>query len=189
MLTCPPDELTCERPACAPALDDPDAGTWFIAFTKSNRHYDFVTLAGRASIEFYIPMAERIRTVAGGKRCVSTYPLFGPYLFFRGNQYTPAEALGTLMLRAVIPVVDQAKIRNDLANLDRALSSKNGRRVERCDVAIVGKRVRVSSGALEGLYGTVAGRRGNSDLLLIQVEGMMGGAIMEIDAGKLEAAE
>jgi transcription antitermination factor NusG len=183
------EDVPLERPACAPALDDPDAGTWWIAFTKSNRHYDFITLADRAGIEFFLPMAERVTQTREGKRRISSYPLFGAYAFIRGTIYMPADALATKMLRQIIPVVDQDRLRRDLANLEKAMSGPNGRRMERCDIAVVGKRVRVADGPFEGVCGTVAGHRGNSELLLIQVEGMMGGAVMEIDAGKLEPAD
>lgn len=177
-----------ERPAAAPPLDDPDAGTWFVAFTKSNRHYDFVRLAARAGIEYFLPLAERVTTCPRGKRRVTTYPLFGAYCFFRGTPYTPAEALATLMLRGVITVNNQSRIRNDLANLERALSSRDGRRMERCDLAVTGRKVRITEGPLQGLYGTVL-QRGRDTLLVIQVEGMFGGAVMEIGAERLEPAD
>lgn len=182
------EDVPLERPECAPALDDPDAGTWCIAFTKSNRHYDFVKLADRAGIEFFIPMAERVTQTPQGKRRVSSYPLFGPYCFVRGDQFMPADALATQMLRQIIPVKNQEKLRRDLVNLEKAMSGPNGRRIERCDLAVSGKRVRVCSGSFEGIYGEVVGTRGDSELLVIQVEGIMGGAVMEISADKLEAA-
>lgn len=178
-----------ERPECAPALDDPDAGTWWIAFTKSNRHYDFVRLAARDGIEYYLPLAERVTQTAEHKRRVSSYPLFGPYCFIRGDKFMPANALATQMLRQVIPVVNQDRLRRDLANLGAALNAPKGRQIERTELAVTGRKVRVAEGAFEGVYGTVAGRRGNSELLLIQVEGMMGGAVMEIDASKLEPVD
>jgi hypothetical protein len=183
------ESVPLERPECAPALDDPDAGIWFIAFTKSNRHYDFVRLAARDGIEYFLPLAEKTTRVSNGKQTVTQYPLFGAYAFFRGDKYTPSTALATQMLRQVIPVVDQDRLRRDLANLGTALSAPRGRRIERTDLAVTGRKVRVADGAFEGVYGTVAGRRGNSDLLLIQVEGMMGGAVMEIDAAKLEPVD
>lgn len=183
------DAVPLERPDCAPALDDPDAGTWFLALAKSNRHYDFCRMAGERGIEFYLPLAERIRQTPDGKRRMTSYPLLGAYCFFRGTIYTPADALGTQMLRQVIQVKDQPKIRRDLANLEMCLCRPGGRRMEYSEVTVTGKRVRVSSGPYEGCYGTVAGCRGNSDLIQIQVEGVMGGAVLEISAGKLEPAD
>jgi transcription antitermination factor NusG len=175
------DELPPQRPDCAPPLDDPDAGTWFVLHTKSNLEWRLAKELSRIGLEYFLPTYQKVIRTADRRRTVSILPLFKNYLFLRGNEHAPGLAYGTFKIRNVINVVNQKRIRADLANLELALGINP--RAEPCGV-VQGRRYRVAEGPFEGVIGKVV-ERGKDTLIVLSVD-PCGSVVMEIDSSKLE---
>jgi transcription antitermination factor NusG len=180
----PPEAIPPQRPAGSPALDRQDAGEWWVLHTKSNLEWQLATDLLRLGIDYYLPQSESVARARGGGRAVSRLPLFKNYLFLRGDEFAPGKALATLKVRNVIRVVNQPRIRRDLLNLSHAIEINP--RIEQCDFAVTGRRVRITCGVFEGVEGVVVSR-GKFDLLVVEVESC-GKAVMELPTSKLEAA-
>jgi len=176
---CPP-----RRPEFAPALDDETAGRWWVLHTKAQMEKRVVLQFLDLGLDFFLPLAERL-TYSGGKRRITLFPLFGSYIFLRGGEHAPGLALGTQKLRQVIHVSNQAKLRADLVNLARALDVNP--RIEQCDFAVAGRKVRVIEGPFEGVEGLIV-KRTKGSVLVIEVESC-GRATLEIDQARVEPAD
>lgn len=176
---CPPARLD-----CAPAIDDADAGEWHLVQAKRQREKRLAVDLYRLGLDFFFPISERVKKTAWRQRIVSYAPLFPPYLFLRGGQEEIGAALGTQFIHRVARIPNQNRLRRELANIERAIALNP--RIEQCEFAVQGRRVRVTEGAFEGLEGIVL-KRGKDTLIVISVE-QVGQAAMEIDAGLLTVA-
>lgn len=182
------DVSTCARPEWSPAIDDPAAGTWYLAGTRINMErraaQDFLA----RSIDYFLPLVDRVQ-FSGGVRRVTQSPAFSRYIFVRGNEFTPAEALASRKLMNVLPIVDQDQFRQELAAVELAIDMNP--RVQCCPYAIRGNRCRIASGPLAGKEGIVLERkeRSSSVMITLQVTALGQGIELEIDAALLEPAD
>jgi transcription antitermination factor NusG len=176
----------CDNPdVLFPAVDDLSTlpGTWFVGQTKARCEKAFATdLAGRG-IAYFLPMIERI-TFSGGRKRRGMMPLFANYVFFcAADESDRQTALLTDRLCRVIDVRDQDRLVRELSMTHRVLRNKVA--LDPYPFAVVGRRVRVALGPLEGTEGVVV-RRDGREKLVLEV-GILGqGSAMEIAPELLE---
>src|SRR5262249_10360503 len=113
----------------------------------------------------------------------SVIPLFPSYLFLHGNHNDRLAALRGNRLVAVLEVNDQHSMQRDLLQIHKMLSS--GLPVEPEPTAPVGAKVKITTGPLTGVEGTVI-RRGKRDQFVAIVQFLGRGATVNLEDWQVE---
>ena len=138
------------------------------------------------SLTYYLPQAVKEDRTPQGRKIRSVVPLFTSYIFLHGDDHDRIEALKTNRLVKVLEVADQAGLWHDLRQIHQVLSS--GLAVVPEAVMPVGARVRIKSGPLTGLEGTVF-RRGKRDQFAAVVNFLGRGATVALEDWQVERIE
>jgi len=137
-------------------------------------------------ITHYLPQVMHESRTPGGRRIRSILPLFTGYLFLFGDHQERVEAMKTNNLANVLEVVDQTGLSRDLSQIHQMLTS--GLPVIPEPTYPVGARIRILSGPLTGLEGTVV-RRGKRDQFVAVVRFLGRGATVDLQDWQVEAVE
>jgi transcriptional antiterminator RfaH len=177
-----------KQPDCFPPdlLDLPEAATgarWLVYYTISRREKDLMRKLEAAEIPFYCPLVRRRLKAAGGRTRSSYVPLFPGYVFSRADDEQRRAALATNTIARWIPVTDERMLVDDLRAIRQLIASDCPLTPEARLEA--GQTVRVRSGALRGIEGTVIRRRGE-ERLLVAVRFLNQGASIELEDVDLE---
>jgi transcription antitermination factor NusG len=164
-------------------------GDWCAAHVKSRQEKKFARECERGikgdpdrKIQYFLPMIRHRREYAGKRQDVFI-PLFPSYVFLCCDERTKSDAIDSGRICQIIPAIDQLGLLADLLNIERAIASDF--MIDLYPFAVVGRKVRVRSGPLEGMTGTVLHRK--SETRIVFQVGMLGvGASLEIDAAQLE---
>lgn len=177
-----------EQPAVYPedllerlASDSSDR-RWWVLYTKVHQEKAIVHRLYGRGIPYYLPLVETSR-VSRGRRFVSKVPVFSGYVFLFGSDEERVASLTTNRVSRVLPVDDLDGLTHDLRQLQRLIASGAPLTVERRLMS--GDRVRVRSGPLAGLEGTVLKRHGAARLV-IAVNLLQQGASVDIEDCQLE---
>jgi transcriptional antiterminator RfaH len=130
-----------------------------------------------------LPQVVKVERTPQGRKIRSIVPLFTGYLFLLGDDYARIEALRTNRLVNVLPIVDQETLVNDLRQVYQMLSS--GLTVLPEPAMPVGARIRIKTGPLMGMEGTVI-RRGKRDHFVAIVQFLGRGATVELEDWRVE---
>lgn len=161
----------------------PEAARWVAFYTLSRREKDLMRKLEAASIPFYAPMVRRRLRSAGGRTRTSHVPLFPGYVFSLVDDDARRAALATNTIARWLPVPDGHLLVADLRDIHRLIASEKPLTPEaRLEP---GQAVRVRSGALVGLEGTVVKRKGE-ERLVIAVRFLNQGASIELEDVDLE---
>ena len=164
----------------------PDSGAaahWVAFYTLARREKDLMRKLEAASVPFYAPMVLRRLHSAGGRTRTSFVPLFPGYVFSLVDDEQRRAALGTNTIARWIPIPDERMLVNDLGAIKRLIDTEQPLTPEaRLEP---GQVVRVRSGALRGLEGTVVKRRG-AERLVVAVRFLNQGASIELEDVDLE---
>lgn len=161
-------------------LQQEDAGDvpWYVLHTLPRREKDLARRLLQMQIPFYAPVIERRTRSPQGRSRVSYVPLFPCYVFMRAGLEQRQQSLTTHCIARVLEVADAEQLVADLRQIQVLIQSKAAltpeARIE------PGMRVRVRSGALAGLEGTVIKRRG-SERLLVMVHLLQQGASVQLE--------
>jgi transcription antitermination factor NusG len=159
------------------------AGRWLVFYTLARREKDLMRKLEAASVPFYGPMIRRRLRSPGGRTRDSFVPLFPGYVFSKADEEQRRAALATNTVARWIPVGDERMLVDDLRAIQRLIETDQPLTPESRLEA--GQPVRVRSGALQGLEGTVIGRRG-MERLLVAVRFLNQGASIELEDVDLE---
>ena len=135
---------------------------WWVAHTRSRQEKKFARHLLSLGIPFFLPQWEK-QVERSGRRRASHLPLFPGYVFFRGTPDHRQAALGSRLLAQVLPVLEQARLQSELAQLHELQSS--GASLIPFDEIRPGDEVSVSDGPFQGYSGVVV--RGQSRLRLL----------------------
>ena len=164
-------------------LHPPVAGRWVVFYTLSRREKDLMRKLEVAGIPFFAPLVRRRLHSAGGRVRASWVPLFPGYVFSRVDDEQRRTALATNTIARWIPIVDERMLEDDLRAIKRLVDSERPLTPEaRLEP---GQPVRVRSGALRGLEGTVVKRHG-AERLVVAVRFLNQGASIELEDVDLE---
>lgn len=133
---------------------------------------------------YYLPQVLRESRTPAGRRIRSQIPLFSGYLFLLGDDHQRIEALKGNHLANMLEVTDQAGLTHDLRQIHHMLSS--GLTVAPEPTYPVGTQVRVTSGPLLDLIGTIIRRRGHQDRFVATVQFLGRGATIELADWQVE---
>jgi len=132
---------------------------------------------------FYLPQVLKEDRTPQGRKIRSVIPLFPSYLFLHGDHNDRLAALRGNRLVAVLEVNDQASLDRDLRQIHTMLSS--GLPVEPEPTVPVGAKVKIITGPLTGIEGTVI-RRGKRDQFVAVVRFLGRGATVNLEDWQVE---
>lgn len=153
------------------------SGLWYVLHTRARNEKATAADLTRLGIQNFLPLI-RYRRLYGGKRRRVEIPLFPGYLFMCGDRADREAALRTNRVAQILDVSDQAKIRNDLHQVHRVVTSEET--VDFYPKLRRGTRCRVVSGTLQGLEGVVI-RRSGPWRVFVGVDFLGQSAELEID--------
>jgi transcription antitermination factor NusG len=156
---------------------------WYCLHTRPRQEKATARDLRAGQVPFYLPQIVQETRTPAGRKIRSTLPLFAGYLFLLGDEQDRVIALKTNRLVNILEVIDQEELVRDLRQVHHMLNS--GLAIEPEATAPVGGRVRIASGPLTGLVGTVV-RRGKRDhfIAVVQILGL--GATVTLEDWQVE---
>jgi transcription antitermination factor NusG len=159
------------------------AATWVAFYTLSRREKDLARRLESLEIPFFAPLVSRRLPSAGGRVRTSWVPLFPGYVFSLVDDEQRRAALATNTISRWLSVPDQRMLEDDLRGIKRLIDTEMPltpeARLEQ------GQPVRVRSGPLRGMEGTVVSRKGEQRLV-VAVRFLNQGASIELEDVDLE---
>lgn len=178
-----PDDLLDAVDDDAGYVAAPEGTRWVAFYTLSRREKDLMRKLEVAGVPFYGPVVRRRLHSPGGRVRSSYVPLFPGYVFSRVDDEQRRAALATNTVARWIPIVDERMLVSDLRAIKRLIDTDKPLTPEaRLEP---GQAVRVRTGALRGLEGTVIKRRG-AERLMVAVRFLNQGASIEVEDVDLE---
>ena len=156
---------------------------WWALYTLSRREKELMRRLRAMDIAFYAPLIPRRRRSPAGRIRTSHVPLFANYVFLCGSDFQRYEALTTNCIARSILVSDDRRLAEDLKRIHDLIQTGHPLTPESRLQA--GQRVRIRTGPLRGIEGTVI-RRENVTRLLVAVRFMRQGASAILDDCELE---
>ncbi len=166
-----------------PGLGQEATATWWALYARTRQEKQLMRRLRTQGVPFYGPLvARRFRSPSGRVR-TSYKPLFPSYVFLYGSADHRLAAQQTNCVSRWLVVPDPETLTRDLRQIRRLIESgaplTPETRLER------GMRVRVRSGPLAGLEGTVI-RRAKATRLLVAVDFLQKGASALLEDCQLE---
>lgn len=165
----------------APA--SPAGKNWWCLHTKPRQEKAAARHFRSRGITYYLPQVVHEDRTPQGRKTRSILPLFTGYLFLHGNENDRLEALRGNRLVNILDVPDQEGLVHDLRQIHTMLAS--GLAVVPEPKMPVGARVRIKTGPLAGVEGTVI-RRGKRDQFVAVVQFLGRGATVDLEDWQVE---
>jgi transcription antitermination factor NusG len=156
---------------------------WWVMYTLARREKDLMRRLRALDIAYYSPLVHKRTRSPGGRVRESYIPLFPSYVFVCGEEAQRQQALTTQCVSRTLAVPDTRQLVHDLRQIQRLIELDAPLTVEaRIEP---GRRVRVRSGSMAGLEGTVVKRRGR-DWLVVAIEFLQQGASVLLEDFQVE---
>jgi transcriptional antiterminator RfaH len=157
---------------------------WYAVFTLPQNEKSVVRHLEIRQVESFLPTYETIRIWKNRQRVKTILPLFPTYLFVRIDG---GERTRVLESPGVLQIVGNGKECAAVADSDIQLlrAGLSGRRVEPFRELVIGERVRVKSGMMQGIEGTLV-RRSGIDRFVLTLKLINQHAAVQVDAADLE---
>lgn len=169
-----PDDLFAGR---SPVSDRGNVA-WVAFYTLARREKDLMRRLESLGVPFYAPLVRRRLHSAGGRIRTSYVPLFPGYVFSLVDDEHRRAALATNTISRWLSVPDQRMLEHDLRDIKQLIDTEipltPESRIEQ------GQSVRVRSGPLQGMEGTVVNRKGEQRLV-VAVRFLNQGASIELE--------
>jgi transcription antitermination factor NusG len=159
---------------------------WWCLHAKPRQEKAAARTLRKLRIAHYLPQVMHENRTPGGRKICSVIPLFPGYLFLLGDDHQRVQALQTNHLVNVLEVPDQDVIASDLRQIQQLVNS--GLPVVAEPTYPVGTRIRIMSGPLNGIVGTVV-RRGKRDQFVAVVHFLGRGATVDLQDWQVEAVD
>lgn len=160
-----------------------DEAVWWCLHTRPRQEKATARELRKVAVTFFLPQVLKEDRTPQGRKIRSVIPLFQSYLFLLGDHNDRLSALRGNRLVSVLEVSDQASLERDLRQIHKMLSS--GLPVQPEPAVPVGSRVRITTGPLTGLEGTVI-RRGKRDQFVAVVRFLGRGATVDLQDWQVE---
>lgn len=160
-------------------------GRWWVAHTKSRNEKALAWDSLHKNISYFLPMNWKVWR-RRGRTMRSLLPLFGGYLFFCGDEKERLKVLRTNRVANMLEVKDQAKLVDELSQIELALRAGVPLRPHKYLKA--GQCCRVIGGPLADLQGIIVTTRTDTRLVL-QIEMLGQATSVEIDIDLVEPIE
>ena len=159
---------------------------WFCLHTRPRQEKATARELRDARVPFYLPQMVREDRTPAGRKISSVLPLFGGYLFLLGDELQRLQALKGNRIVKILEVADQEGLTRELRQIHQMLRS--GLVIQPEPSAPVGGRVRIATGPLTGLVGTVI-RRGKRDHFVAVVNMLGLGATVALEDWQVEVLD
>ena len=165
-------------------LDASSSRNWFAVFTVPQNEKSVVKHLSLREVESFLPTYETVRVWKNRQRMKIVLPLFPSYLFVHINSRERAKVLqspGVLHIvgngREHVPLPD--------AEIEFLRSGLCRQRIEPYRELVVGEKVRIKGGVMQGVCGTVV-RKGSGVRFVLTLELINQHAAVQVDAEYLE---
>jgi transcription antitermination factor NusG len=158
-------------------------GIWWCLHTKPRQEKATARDLREQGVVYYLPQVFKDSRTPQGRRIQSIAPLFPGYVFLYGDAHDRLAALRGNRLANVLEVVDQESLVHDLRQINKMLNS--GLPVAAEPMMPVGAKVRITTGPLTGIVGTVI-RRGKRDQFVAVVQFLGRGATVDLQDWQVE---
>jgi len=157
---------------------------WYAVYTAPQHEKSALKHLGLREIESFLPTYETVRNWKNRQRVKLALPLFPAYLFVYINSYERAKVLQT---PGVLRIVGNRRESVPLpaSEVEFLRSGVCSDRIEPYRDLIIGEKVRVRNGVMQGLCGTLV-RKSNSLRFVLTLELINQHAAVQIDAEDLE---
>jgi len=175
-----PDDLL------TPAFQEEGRGrglSWWAIYTRSRQEKELMRRLDARGIPFFSPIAPNLYRSPAGRKRISYLPLFTNYVFLFGDEPQRYEAVASGCVSRAIAVPDALEFAGDLRRIQQLLQAGVPVTVE--STIEPGAVVRIKSGSMTGLEGTVFKRHGQSRLLVV-VNFLQQGASVELADWEVE---
>ncbi len=156
---------------------------WWCLHTKPRQEKAIARALKVRDIAYYLPQVVKVDRTPQGRKIRSIIPLFTGYLFLRGDEFARLESIRTNRLANVLEIYEQDALIGDLRQIHQMLAS--GLTVLPELEMPVGTRVRIKTGPLMGIVGTVI-RRSKRDHFVAVVQFLGRGATVELEDWQVE---
>jgi transcription antitermination factor NusG len=157
---------------------------WYAVFTVPQNEKSVVKQLGLREVESFLPTYETVKVWKNRQRVRIILPLFPTYLFVHIHIRERVKVLqtpGVLQIvgcgRTSIPLSD--------AEIDFLRSGLCGKKIEPYRELVVGQKVRIKCGPLQGLKGVLV-KQSNGLRFVLSVEAISQNASVEVEAECLE---
>lgn len=150
---------------------------WWTIYTKSRQEKALARQLLQFEIPFYLPLVPKENLIRG-KRVESYIPLFQGYMFLLSTEVERVKTLTTNRVSRMLPVEDGEQLQNDLRQIQELIDCEAPLTVEKR--LEPGETVRIKSGPLMGLEGTITRRQGVRHLI-VAVKYLQQGVSVQID--------
>lgn len=171
--------------AIAPGLPSAECGDWFVLRTRSRQEKILANGLRARGIGCLLPLV-RVRRLYCNQRFEVEVPLFPGYLFLRGSLDDAYWADLTKRVAQIIPVVDQARLDQELQSLARVLASEQT--LDPYPYLVKGQAVEIRCGPLRGVRGVIEDRSRPHHLIL-QVSALGQAVSLEVDAAIVDVID
>jgi transcription antitermination factor NusG len=168
----------------ASAAGSIDYQPWFAVFTKSHHEKKVSHQLKQQNIESFLPMYSQVHQWTNRRRVTVQLPLFPNYIFVR---IAGRERGRVLRLPGVLSIVGRGYDPAPLPDfeIESLRSGLHLRKFEPHPGLVVGTRVRIKMGALEGMEGVLL-RNKNNLRVVLTVALINRGVAIEVDADDVE---
>jgi transcription antitermination factor NusG len=175
-------DQACPNPVITGAAPD---RKWYAVFTVPQHEKSVVKHLNIREIESFLPAYEKIKIWKNRQRMKLILPLFPSYLFVHIN-FT--ERVKVLQSPGVLQIVGNGKEISALrdSEIEFLRSDFCRQRIEPYRDFVIGEKVRIKSGAMQGLQGTLV-RKSNGMRFVLTLELINQHAAIEVNAEDLES--
>lgn len=159
---------------------------WYAVFTVPQNEKSAVRHLDLRNVESFLPTYETVRVWKNRQRVKIVLPLFPTYIFVRINH---SERVKVLQSPGVLHIVGNGRKHVPLedAEVEFLRSGFCGKKVEPYMDLVVGEKVRIKTGVMQGVEGVLV--RKNSSLRFVLTLNLINQqAAVEVDAEALESA-
>jgi transcription antitermination factor NusG len=158
---------------------------WYAVYTVPQNEKSAVKHLDLRDVESFLPICETVRVWKNRQRVKTTLPLFPSYLFVRID---PAERVKVLQTPGVLQIIGNGRnlIPLEDTEVEFLRSGFHGRKAEPYSELVVGERVRIKAGMMQGLEGTLV-RKPSSLRFVLTLSLINQHAAVEVDADTLES--
>ena len=159
--------------------------SWYAVFTIPRNEKSVVKHLQLRDVESFLPTYESIRLWKNRQRVKTVLPLFPCYLFVHIDIQERAKVLQS---PGVLRLIGNERLGRPLEETEIELlrSGFSGRNFEPFHDLVVGERVRIKAGVMQGLEGTLVRRNSNLRFVL-SLDLINQHASVEVDAETLES--
>ena len=161
-----------------------EGSSWVVLHARPRCEKKIFNYCEQQGLAPFLPLRKKIHRY-GARQKTFWSPLFPGYLFCPVNSQQELQLKQNRYVANVLDVVDQQKLLNQLIQIRLALAV--GDVVEVLPFLEVGKRVRVTQGAMKGLEGLVLRIKGKTRVV-VNVDMIRQAVAVEVDSAYLDPA-